>query len=94
MITTVYYKLREKVPFHRQMLAPYADFWALSATGRVPVLCPWINTWPCMCSCSLLVLPPVSFDISNMIDGWYCHMSGGTDVVGLPEVLLPDAVKV
>ena len=49
----------------------YVDFWALSATGCVPL--------------SVLVkYAAVSFRVC-----WYCHQSGGTDEVELPDVLLP-----
>ena len=50
----------------------YADFWALSSTGRVPlsVLVKYVAVCVRVCR--------------------QCHQSGGTDVVDLPDVLLPE----
>ena len=50
----------------------YADFWALSSTGRVPL--------------SVLV----KYVAICVRVGRQCHQSGGTDVVDLPDVLLPE----
>ena len=50
----------------------YADFWALSSTGRVPL--------------SVLV----KYVAICVRVGRQCHQSGGTDVVGLPDILLPE----
>ena len=49
----------------------YADFWALSATGCVPLSALVKYVAVCVRVC------------------WYCHQSGGTDVVDLPDILLP-----
>ena len=49
----------------------YADFWALSATGCVPLSALVQYVAVCVRVC------------------WYCHQSGGTDVVDLPDILLP-----
>ena len=50
----------------------YADFWALSSPGRVPlsVLVKYVAICVRVCQ--------------------QCHQSGGTDVVDLPDVLLPE----
>ena len=47
----------------------YADFWALSATGCVPLSALVKYVAVCVRVC------------------WYCHQSGGTDVVDLPDIL-------
>ena len=49
----------------------YADFWALSATGCVPLSALVKYVAVCVRVC------------------WYCHQSGGTYVVDLPDILLP-----
>ena len=49
----------------------YADFWALSATGCVPLSALVKYVAVCVRVC------------------WYCHQSGGNDVVDLPDILLP-----
>ena len=49
----------------------YADLWALSATGCVPLSALVKYVAVCVRVC------------------WYCHQSGGTDVVDLPDILLP-----
>ena len=49
----------------------YADFWALSATGCVPLSALVKYVAVCVRVC------------------WYCHQTGGTDVVDLPDILLP-----
>ena len=46
-------------------------FWALSATGCVPLSALVKYVAVCVRVC------------------WYCHQSGGTDVVDLPDILLP-----
>ena len=50
----------------------YADFWALSSTGRVPL--PVLVKYVAICVCV----------------GRQCHQSGGTGVVDLPDILLPE----
>ena len=50
----------------------YADFWALSSTGRVPL--------------SVLV----KYVAICVRVGRQCHQSGGTDMVDLPDILLPE----
>ena len=47
------------------------DFWALSATGCVPLSALVKYVAVCVRVC------------------WYCHQSGGTDVVDFPDILLP-----
>ena len=49
----------------------YADFWALSATGCVPLS-------------ALVKYVAVCVRVCRS-----CHLSGGTDVVNLPDILLP-----
>ena len=48
----------------------YADFWALSSTGRVLSQCWYVAICVGVCR--------------------KCHQSGGTDVVDVPDVLLPE----
>ena len=54
----------------------YADFWALYSTGRVPL--PVLVKYVAIC---VRICVRV---------GRQCHQSGGTDVVDLPDILLPE----
>jgi hypothetical protein len=55
----------------QHLLSTYLDFWALAATGRVPLPVFVKYVAVCVRVC------------------WFCHRSGGTNVVAIPDVFLP-----